>query len=450
MSSTNEERNSLKGISDFSNRSTPEAVKSTPATASARKNKDQRIGQTVETCNSPTAPSSLGYDSPSLRKAAQRAREEEDDDDADFTILSDDSDVCENLVSIHDLRKIKESPSQEFKKYTVNVQNGLRDEVDDHFLTMAKESAIGIMTLYHDIKDELVHSGGQAFIVEDHNGNHWIVTNKHVVCQSEDDSAFLTSKLKGVWHYGPGILKGSGTLFAEYKLIPYSIATKHPLHAPNVKELRWGVDIAAQRISSATGTTFPSIRSFKLCPTDYNYTVGTKIAISIIKSPDSKEVKESKHLRFRNVDLNEFFGKPSSVTILMGEITKVGEKHFMHNINTHSGCSGAAIFLLDTEDRSEQLTVIGVHAGYSPKSEENFGFKNKLEEHPQPECRDTLSDFLEKNIDADEASKSIEHVLDWLKDQGVPSLWDLLQKLDKSDKDFKHNFFKHVGITCIC
>ena len=106
----------------------------------------------------------------------------------------------------------------------------------------------------------------------------------------------------------------------------------------------------------------------------------------------------------------------------MGEITEVGEKYFMHDINTYSGCSGAAIFLLDTKDHPEQLTVIGVHAGYSPKSDQNFGFNNKLEEHPQPEWRNTLSDFLEKNLDADEASKIIEDVLDWLKDQEVTSL----------------------------
>ena len=182
--------------------------------------------------------------------------------------------MCENLLSIHDLRKINESPSQKFNEYTVNVQNGLRGEVDNHFLTVAKESALGTLTLYHDINGVLVRSCGQAFIVEDHNDNHWIVTNKHVVCQSENDSACLTRKMKGVWHYGPDIFKQSGTLFAEYKLIPHSIATKHPLHAPNVKELKWGVDIAAQRISSATRTTtFSSIRSFKLCPTDHNYTV---------------------------------------------------------------------------------------------------------------------------------------------------------------------------------
>jgi hypothetical protein len=70
------------------------------------------------------------------------------------------------------------------------------------------------------------------------------------------------------------------------------------------------------------------------------------------------------------------------VAIYTGEITYVGMYHIEHNINTYDGCSGAIIFLLDTDDQlatvnqEDRGKAIAVHVGYGGELlHSNIGFK---------------------------------------------------------------------------
>lgn len=62
--------------------------------------------------------------------------------------------------------------------------------------------------------------------------------------------------------------------------------------------------------------------------------------------------------------------------IFTGKITHVGDGYIENDMNSFSGCSGAAIFLFE-EDHREYLRVIGVHAGYSAGLKANIGFMTK-------------------------------------------------------------------------
>ena len=71
-------------------------------------------------------------------------------------------------------------------------------------------------------------------------------------------------------------------------------------------------------------------------------------------------------------------GSPSRMehVIFTGKITHVGDGYVEYDMNSFSGCSGAAIFLFE-EDHPEYLRVIGVHAGYSAGLKVNIGFMTK-------------------------------------------------------------------------
>ena len=68
--------------------------------------------------------------------------------------------------------------------------------------------------------------------------------------------------------------------------------------------------------------------------------------------------------------------KGSEHVIFTGKITHVGDGYIENDMNSFSGCSGAAIFLFD-KDHPEYLKVIGVHAGFSAGLRANIGFMTR-------------------------------------------------------------------------
>jgi hypothetical protein len=67
----------------------------------------------------------------------------------------------------------------------------------------------------------------------------------------------------------------------------------------------------------------------------------------------------------------------------------VGEHHIEYDVNSFKGCSGAIVFLLDTDQPNDSGvtvkdygTAIAVHAGGHPYKVKNIGFK--LSAKPAP------------------------------------------------------------------
>jgi hypothetical protein len=112
---------------------------------------------------------------------------------------------------------------------------------------------------------------------------------------------------------------------------------------------------------------------------------GQKIAIVVV-SANMKETATphtaASFVKLNQDQCNTIYGQPGTVAIYTGEITYVGMYHIEHNINTYDGCSGAIIFLLDTDDQlatvnqEDRGKAIAVHVGYGGELlHSNIGFK---------------------------------------------------------------------------
>lgn len=108
---------------------------------------------------------------------------------------------------------------------------------------------------------------------------------------------------------------------------------------------------------------------------DFQLEVGMKIGIAVYRRenlrPDSAGL--STH---REVD--SIFGE-AGPHLYCGNVTKVGNGYFGHDINTYKGCSGALIVLLepsrdDVISESDTGCAIGIHSGYSDNYMANLGF----------------------------------------------------------------------------
>lgn len=97
---------------------------------------------------------------------------------------------------------------------------------------------------------------------------------------------------------------------------------------------------------------------FSPVPREYDYAVGTKIAMAIF----AKQVAtgESARITEQGVNPMNVYGVADEISIYTGIITENGGKFFVHDINSYRGCSGALIFLLDGPDGGK---CIGVHIG---------------------------------------------------------------------------------------
>ena len=63
------------------------------------------------------------------------------------------------------------------------------------------------------------------------------------------------------------------------------------------------------------------------------------------------------------MDPTRVYGEPDEISVYAGKITAVGEKFFVHDINSYRGCSGALVFLLDGPNAG---SCIGVQIGSPP------------------------------------------------------------------------------------
>ena len=125
----------------------------------------------------------------------------------------------------------------------------------------------------------------------------------------------------------------------------------------------YGVDIALGTFPAPAPTS--SLREyhvFQAIPQGCEYTAGTKIAMAIF-TKQAATVKSARITGPEDVDPTLVYGGPNEISVYAGNITAVGEKFFVHDINSYRGCSGALVFLLDGPDAGR---CIGVHIGSPP------------------------------------------------------------------------------------
>ena len=143
----------------------------------------------------------------------------------------------------------------------------------------------------------------------------------------------------------------------------------------------YGVDIT--RGTFPDPTPFSSVQNyhvFQPVTQEYEYVVGTKVAMAIF----TKQAATIESARFprglkKDVDLTHVYGQPDEISIYTGIITAVGEKFFVHDVNSHRGCSGALIFLLDGETAG---MCVGVHIGSPVDIEPAVNLAIKIHESP--------------------------------------------------------------------
>jgi hypothetical protein len=106
------------------------------------------------------------------------------------------------------------------------------------------------------------------------------------------------------------------------------------------------------------------------------YPPTTKVAMAIYTTVEP-ESDENNRSHFTSDTLRKCFGYAEHINIYTGEIVGVYENHIEHNINTYSGFSGAAIFLLDNPTLQHQSVkkedygkVIAIHVGCAQNLED--------------------------------------------------------------------------------
>jgi hypothetical protein len=148
----------------------------------------------------------------------------------------------------------------------------------------------------------------------------------------------------------------------------------------------FGNDIAAgNQIRSYTQGVTSADGSYERVGPSFNYEVGQRIGIAVLSEHAPTRITASYNPEnpslYHEDTLKRVFGEPNNVNIYTGKILLVGESHVEHDINTFTGCSGAIIFLLDTEQPSSVTprdfgTAIAVHAGSHPTLRtRNLAFK---------------------------------------------------------------------------
>jgi hypothetical protein len=124
----------------------------------------------------------------------------------------------------------------------------------------------------------------------------------------------------------------------------------------------YGVDITRGTLPHpAPSSSAQNYHVFQAVSQAYEYTVGTNIAMAVFaKQAATAESARIAGTSTRVVDPTHVYGAPDEISIYAGIITAVGEKFFVHDINSYRGCSGASVFLLDGSNAG---MCIGVHIG---------------------------------------------------------------------------------------
>ena len=119
--------------------------------------------------------------------------------------------------------------------------------------------------------------------------------------------------------------------------------------------------------------------SYEKVPDGFQPRAGQKIGIAVYRR---FEITAEDAGAAEGTDLKKIFGEKNLVCVYTGEITTVSHECpvFEHSINTFCGCSGAIVFLLDKNQRDEDMKhagkALGVHVGGSPECHlTNVAFK---------------------------------------------------------------------------
>lgn len=154
-------------------------------------------------------------------------------------------------------------------------------------------------------------------------------------------------------------------------------------------DVKWtfGIDISVgKRIESYTDGITTEWASFDLVRDDFVLEQGQQIgmAVHMKRKPTLMTVRHSADHRPVNVtdeDLQTIFGNPGNVNIYTGRITLAGDHHIEYDINSFTGCSGAIVFLLDSDQpgsvrEGDYGKAVAVHGGAHPTLvNRNLGFK---------------------------------------------------------------------------
>eukprot|EP00545_Synedropsis_sp_CCMP1620_P012046 CAMPEP_0119012652 /NCGR_PEP_ID=MMETSP1176-20130426/7155_1 /TAXON_ID=265551 /ORGANISM="Synedropsis recta cf, Strain CCMP1620" /LENGTH=343 /DNA_ID=CAMNT_0006965653 /DNA_START=50 /DNA_END=1081 /DNA_ORIENTATION=+ len=110
---------------------------------------------------------------------------------------------------------------------------------------------------------------------------------------------------------------------------------------------------------------------------DFIIREGQSIGIAVIRPEELTPESAGLHRRDAR-KITPIFGE-AGPHLYVGSVTKVGEDHFEHDINTFGGCSGALIVLLEGDSDLVLPTDIGcaiaVHVGHHPGMIGNLGIK---------------------------------------------------------------------------
>lgn len=127
-------------------------------------------------------------------------------------------------------------------------------------------------------------------------------------------------------------------------------------------------------VDEACNYVATSSSSFERLRSDFILEAGQKIGVGVYYRPEFTVDKDKAGVTFSVMkeitedEVKDAFGEPGMIHIYTGEIKQVFPKHFEHTINTLRGCSGAIIFLLDTEQPesvkpNDYGCAIGIHTG---------------------------------------------------------------------------------------
>ena len=143
----------------------------------------------------------------------------------------------------------------------------------------------------------------------------------------------------------------------------------------NQQEIRWDYyDIATGvKIDNPQSPLTEKIASYeKMERVDYKFQVGQKIGMAVYRNFEvTDEDAGMTKGTITTEELRKIFGRENRVNIYTGQITRVspGGEAFEHDINSFRGCSGAIIFLLDSDQdgygvkSSDYGKAIAVHVG---------------------------------------------------------------------------------------
>lgn len=111
---------------------------------------------------------------------------------------------------------------------------------------------------------------------------------------------------------------------------------------------------------------------------DFHHQQYSRWAAHVLIDDDTED--GDPHQNFQQALIAIYGPTSNSIRIYTGEITRVGQDHLEHNINTHPGCAGAMMFLLPSNvDHPNWGKAVAVHVGFKEALKTNIGLKLRPE-----------------------------------------------------------------------